>query len=420
MIVIIGAGISGLTAARQLEGKKDFILLEKENYIGGLSTQYQVDGYRFDFGGHYFHFQGKADIQTLVESICAFKKFNRKSKTFVLDRFIPFPIQFHLSYLPASVRNSIVDEIMSREFTPAANIYDFLRDNFGETLFELFFNPFLSKYYQIDLHEIIANMDKGSIPPPDKERIVDGARGKKFYNTGYNPVFYYPASSLSRFIENYAGPIIGNKRIYLNEKVIQVDILKKRVKTLFNEYAYDTLITSMPLKNLVEIIEPGNLFPSPQEFHHISTLLVNVILKQKRKRFHWVYLADKGIPFYRAGFYPVHPYPACYLEKSIAPGTVIVKEKLREEIVFTLKALGLIEREEEVIFFDAQVIPISYILFTLNWPRVVPPTLKKLKEYGIYSIGRYGSWNYTSMSDDIKDAARGADSLLYNRNFSLK
>jgi hypothetical protein len=41
MIVIIGAGISGLTAARNLD--KDYIVLEKENYIGGLSTQYPAN-----------------------------------------------------------------------------------------------------------------------------------------------------------------------------------------------------------------------------------------------------------------------------------------------------------------------------------------------------------------------------------------
>ncbi|HLP59007.1 MAG TPA: hypothetical protein VK186_09260, partial [Candidatus Deferrimicrobium sp.] len=318
------------------------------------------------------------------------------------------------SYLPAAVRNRVIEEIMAREFTPAANLHDYLEINFGKTLFELFFQPFLTKYYQVDLHEIIANMDRGSIPPPDKERIAAGARGKKFYRTGYNPVFYYPASSLTHFIENYAEPITrggNNGRIHLNEEVIDIDILHKRVKTAVNEYSYDALITSMPLKNLMGIIRPGNLFPSPGEFHHISTLLVNVILKRKRKRFHWVYLADKDIPFYRAGFYPVHPYPACYLEKTIVPGTLIDKEKLREEIVFTLKTLKLIEVVEEVVFFDARVIPVSYILFTTHWPQVVPPTLKKLKEYGIYSIGRYGSWNYTSMSDDIKDAITCVEQL---------
>jgi protoporphyrinogen oxidase len=190
----------------------------------------------------------------------------------------------------------------------------------------------------------------------------------------------------------------------LNEEVIEVDVQKKKIKTSANEYHYDKLITSIPIKDLMKIIKPCDQFPSHTEFHHISTLLVNAILKRKRKRLHWIYLADRNIPFYRAGFYPAHPFPACYLEKTVTPDFVIDRGKVLDEIESTLKTLRLIERRDEVVFFDARIIPISYILFTKNWWQVVPSTLEKLKEYGIYSIGRFGSWNYTSMSDDIKGA----------------
>jgi protoporphyrinogen oxidase len=401
MIVIIGAGVSGLTAARQLD--QDVVLLEKEKNIGGLATQYQVNGYWFDYSGHYFHFKDKPDIQTLVEKVCPFKRFNRKSKTFVLNRLVPFPVQFHLSYLPAALRKQVLKEILDNPFTPVENLHDFLEINFGKTLFGLFFKPFLTKYYNTDLRNIISNMDKGSIPPPDKERIAAGAIGKKFLNAGYNPVFYYPESSIKHFIENYAKAIEPG-RIHLNEKVIAVDAQKRRVRTTLKEYHYDKLITSMPLKSLLKIITPQDSFPSPGEFYHVTTLLVNAVLKRKRKRFHWVYLADKEIPFYRVGFYPVHPHPTCYLEKTVTPGFAINREKVREELAFTLKTLKLIESREEIVFFDARIIPVSYILFTKNWWQIVPPTLEKLKAYGIYSIGRFGSWNYTSMSDDIESA----------------
>ncbi|MCP5108854.1 MAG: NAD(P)/FAD-dependent oxidoreductase, partial [bacterium] len=116
MIVIIGAGVSGLTAARHLAG--DFFLLEKENVIGGLGTQYNAGGYWFDFAGHYFHFKDKSEIQRLVESVCVFKKFNRKSMTFAVNRLVPFPLQFHLSYLPAAIRRKCLNEIMETDFTP--------------------------------------------------------------------------------------------------------------------------------------------------------------------------------------------------------------------------------------------------------------------------------------------------------------
>ena len=51
--VIIGAGVSGLLSALALskEGKK-VLVLEKENYIGGVCRSYDVDGYTVDTGPH--------------------------------------------------------------------------------------------------------------------------------------------------------------------------------------------------------------------------------------------------------------------------------------------------------------------------------------------------------------------------------
>jgi hypothetical protein len=74
------------------------------------------------------------------------------------------------------------------------------------------------------------------------------------------------------------------------------------------------------------------------------------------------------------------------------------------DISFTLKKLKVIENSDEIVYFNSRMIPVSYIIFTRNWKATVPPLLEKLRSHDIYSIGRYGSWNYTSMSDDIKSA----------------
>ena len=52
-VIVIGAGISGLLSALALskEGKK-VLILEKENYFGGVCRSYDVNGYRVDTGPH--------------------------------------------------------------------------------------------------------------------------------------------------------------------------------------------------------------------------------------------------------------------------------------------------------------------------------------------------------------------------------
>jgi len=412
MVVIIGAGISGLSAAHHLPA--EYVILEKENVIGGLSTQYtprDSGGHRFDFGGHYFHFQDKGEIKEYIEKYGRFKEFLRKSAVFMLDRYIPFPLQYHLSFLPAPLKKAALGEILSRGEHKSTNLREYLEHNFGNTLFSLFFDPFLSKYYGTNLTELAADMDKGSISVPDEKTAAAGYRGERFAKTGYNPVFYYPENSLADFIENYAAAVQKERRIKLNEEVVAIDIDKKEVKTANNTYKYERLINTMPLKHLLSAIKQGDRFPCPEKLRHISTLVCNIVLKRRRKWLHWVYLPENQFPFYRAGYYPYRGRTVTYLEKTITVEKPPDKDNLVEEIFFTLKKLKFIDAREEILYFDARVIPVSYILFDREWRNVVPAALKNLRKYGIYSTGRYGAWNYTSMSDDIKAAIEAVKTI---------
>jgi hypothetical protein len=64
----------------------------------------------------------------------------------------------------------------------------------------------------------------------------------------------------------------------------------------------------------------------------------------------------------------------------------------------------MIADRSEIRFSDLKKIAVSYVVFDRDWPRLVPPALEFLRRQRIFSIGRYGSWNYSSMADDIQDA----------------
>lgn len=407
MVIIIGAGISGLTVAQQLPG--DVRILEKENYIGGLSTQYWSQGHWFDFGGHYFHFLNKADIQSYVTRFCPFEEYQRKSLVFLLERFLPYPIQVHLSFLPRIWKNRIAREILSPIGTQPENLAQFLISVFGPSLFQLFFEPFLSKYYRFDLEQMSSDMDKGSIPVPDPDKIREGLRGKNFLHVGYNPVFYYPRQSLRDFIFRYAQGL--ETKISLQEEILEVDLIKKAVYTPRGSYPYDFLINTMPLKKFLCLIRPAISSPNPDSLLHTSTLVVNTILKRRRKRFHWVYLAERQFPFYRVGFYPGQKAPVCYLEGNAQDFDLTNPDIIFRQVKSTLLALNLIHSVDEIKLIDFKPIPISYIIFNKQWKQTVPPLLNQLRQWDIFSIGRFGAWNYSSMSDDIQNALAAADTI---------
>jgi protoporphyrinogen oxidase len=399
MNVIIGAGISGLSAGHILNG--EYLILEKTNGLGGLSGQYQANGFAFDYSGHYFHFQNKAAIKEYVETFQAFKVFQRNSKIFMLNRFIPYSLQYHLAYLPARLREIILREIFHQDETRADNLEEFLLANFGEHLFELFFEPFLSKFYRRPLNGLLAGMDKGSIPVPQQEDVRRGAVAKKCFAEGYNPVFYYPRQAMQKFIDSYSRPLLN--RIRFEEQVVRVDLRQKKIFTSRGIYVYENLINTMPLKEFLSILDPLSPFPW-QQLQHLSTLVVNVVLSRRRRHFHWLYLPENDMPFYRAGYYPWGKTTSVYLEKTVAAAERITSQGIYRDMVLALSKTGMIEGQREILFHDVKTIPVSYIVFDKQWPCLVPPALDFLRRQRIFSIGRYGSWNYSSMADDIQMA----------------
>jgi protoporphyrinogen oxidase len=403
MNLVIGAGISGLSAGQALDG--ELVILEKSAQAGGLSGQYRAGGFAFDHGGHYFHFQDKPGIKEHVSRFHAFREYRRDSKLFLQGRFIPYSLQYHLAYLPARLRDLILAEILSGRGEAQADLEKYLLANFGRRFFRLFFEPYLLKFYGRPLSGMIAGMDKGSIPVPKIEEVLAGARGRKRFSEGYNPVFYYPLRSTPDFMQNYSRPVLD--RIRFREKVIRVEARQKKLFTTAGTYHYENLISTMPLKELLGMIAPPPPFPRRQ-LQNISTLVINAVLARRRRHFHLPSLPERRFPFYRVGYYPGSGTVAVYLERTIAGEAALDGPQLFRDLAFTLRQVGMVDRASEILFHDLKTIPVSYVVFDRNWPRLVPAILEYLSGQGIHSIGRYGSWNYSSMADDIQMARETA------------
>src|SRR6187549_62143 len=54
--LIVGAGVSGLAAAAELQGQP-YVVLEADAEIGGYCKTIKRDGFVWDYSGHFFHFK---------------------------------------------------------------------------------------------------------------------------------------------------------------------------------------------------------------------------------------------------------------------------------------------------------------------------------------------------------------------------
>jgi len=213
-IAIIGAGISGISVAKLLkEIGCDVIVFEKEKQIGGLvkcSIEGNVLFHRV--GGHVFNTR----IQKVDDWF--WRNFN-KDKEFVLTKrnaqiwmnnnYIGYPIENYLYKLNGTQISKIISELLlinslvSKDIKRNENIDNFdnfLKSNFGNTLYELYFKPYNYKLWQTELTSIPLPWLEDKLPMPKVSDIFLNNITKKEEQNMVHSSFFYPLKGGSSFI----------------------------------------------------------------------------------------------------------------------------------------------------------------------------------------------------------------------------
>src|SRR5947209_9633572 len=104
-VVILGGGMAGLGTARCLA--VDGCIWEKETEVGGCLRSEFSSGYTVDRTGHLLHFRDSYVRRVLFEETpIDWLHFTRRAEVHILNRRVPYPIQYQLHALPDETRTA--------------------------------------------------------------------------------------------------------------------------------------------------------------------------------------------------------------------------------------------------------------------------------------------------------------------------
>jgi protoporphyrinogen oxidase len=437
-VVILGAGLAGLSAAYHLqEGGASFGLYEREAVAGGLCRSMTRDGFTFDCTGHLMHFR-RPEIKELVERLMSragseLVAHQRRAAIYSHGVFSDYPFQANTFGLPVEVVKECLmgfieawgkrNRSASVRRAPPRHFGEWVLRTFGSGIAKHFMTPFNEKLWQRPLSDLGCDWGGGwLIPVPSLEEVVQGALGLANRNMGYNPSFFYPKEGgIQRYPEAFARQV--TKGLYLEHELTAID-LGRRVVEFQNgrRVRYRQLISTIPLPELFRRATGLSAAVKRQVdgLAHVSVTNVNLgVDRPTIVPYHWIYFPDARFPFYRVGF-PSNLTPSVAppgqslisIECSHRPERPANRAAAIEQAVTGLRAAGLLRAEDRITMHEVVEIPYAYVIFNRTRPRILARLQRMLRAAGVRSIGRYGAWEHSSMEDAVRQGREAAESLL--------
>ena len=199
MDIIIGAGITGLSYAMFHGG--DYLVLEKDDTVGGYCRTTKRNGFVWDYSGHFFHFQDTSIKEMIMEGLPDSDIVNVEKCTHIKykDCLIDFPFQKNIHQLPKDEFIDCLVDLFESGQKDYRSFKEMLYAKFGKSIAEKFLIPYNSKLYATDLDNLDCDAMGRFFPYAEKEDIVRNFR--RAINASYNGSFVYPRGGAIVYIK---------------------------------------------------------------------------------------------------------------------------------------------------------------------------------------------------------------------------
>lgn len=425
-VIIVGAGLSGLSAAVRLRGRAvDFLVLEKEREPGGLCRTRERGRFLFDHSGHLLHFRTSAGFE-IVDRLLEGRltRSDRNASVYLKGYDVPYPFQANLYALPEKVRLECVRGLQNRGRLPRnADFASWVNSRFGAGIARHFMLPYNRKFWRYPLNRMTCAWTSPFVPVPSAGKMLAGARRGIKEPLGYNSSFWYPSAGRIDALPRRMAGICGN--VLYGRRVSCIDRERRMVRTSGGEeFFYSKLISTMPLPELEDrspVVE-GDVKRAFRSLRWNSLLILSLGLSEKpRSARHWIYFPGKEFVFYRVCLPHNFSFSAApggqgslYAEVSYPPGRRPDIKLLKPRILKDLRSAGILTAGARICEEDVLDIEYAYPVYNLEYAASRKRIVSRLLADDVILCGRYGSWRYFSMEDAVLDGIAGAERAVGN------
>jgi protoporphyrinogen oxidase len=415
-IAVIGAGISGLSAARLLEESgHDVTVLEASGKPGGLIRCDVVSGGLFHrVGGHIFN--------TKIDRVASwfwsqfdrnkeFIKARRNAKILFDGQLVGYPIENHLYELDPEKLKRIIHELMILEGrgykAPFSymNFEEFLVGNFGETLYQIYFRPYNQKIWHTDLAEISLDWLEGKLPMPDYREIILKNISREGETEMIHSSFYYPINGGSQFI---ADRLAINLDIRYGTRIDHIEASENKVRIEGN--IYDGMIYTGDVRLLHKLLDVND-DELVSSLKSVSSLLSNgtsnLFCETDDTEISWLYIPGLSTRahriIYTGNFSPSNNPPNGRKTCTVEFSGEVPREDMEKEIKRLPGNLKVLDMNYE---------PNSYVIQSPRVREKIDQIRSKLRKYNIFPIGRFAEWEYYNMDKAIESAMNCVESYF--------
>ena len=412
-IAVLGAGVSGLSAAKMLKDKGcEVTVYEKNNTVGGLARSRIAKGILYDpHGGHIFNSK-HPEVMEWAFSIYGeenWKFRERNAKIWFNGKYISYPFELSLCELDTEdAVNCVHDFILSQNGERPDNYRDWLIWNFGQAICDYYMLPYNEKIWAYPLEKMETLWMEGKMPLPSKKDMIrslllkDPTERKMPHST-----FYYP---LHGGIQSFINEMACGLHIQCGTSVQRIESITG--KWFINgEGPYDQVICTIPLPVLPWVMDlPEKVKACMLDLKYNS--LTTVLFECPQADITWLYVPSHDYRSHRVGYQStLTPYSGNKPGRGCAALEIIGQkfdvEGLEKQPNVLPKELGY----EQTI--DSEFTEYAYVIHDLNYRNNLSCINAYFNEtHGFELLGRWGRWNYNNMDICIWDAMHIVDKMI--------